>query len=131
MDEHVGDPRARWAWWSLARSIVSSFSIGRLRARRASGELTPRARRRRELALAKDWVRARPGVVDVNVATLVQLLRVPVIDGTIAGRIITVREQVGGFESLDEMGIVLALGDEFVEKLREWVVCEPRSGAAH
>jgi hypothetical protein len=29
------------------------------------------------------------------------------------------------------MGIVLALGDEFVEKLREWVVCEPRSGAAH
>jgi DNA uptake protein ComE-like DNA-binding protein len=131
MDEHVGHPRAGWAWWSRARSIVTSFSIRRRFQQARPDQITARDRRRRELALAKERLRTRPAVVDVNVATLVQLLRVPVIDGTIAGRIITVREQVGGFNSLDEMGIVLALGDEFIEKLREWVVCEPRSGAAH
>jgi competence protein ComEA len=61
------------------------------------------------------------GLVDVNSASLIQLLRLPGIDGTLAGRIITVRERSGRFSSLEELGAVLALDATVVEGLRDWV----------
>ena len=66
-----------------------------------------------------------PDLVDVNRATLIQLLRLPGIDGTLAGRIIAVRERVGRFSSLDELGAALALDRVVVEGLRDWVEFGP------
>jgi hypothetical protein len=70
------------------------------------------------------------GLVDINSATLPQLLRLPGVDGTLAGRIITIRERVRGFSSLEDMGTVLDVDGALIEGLRDWVVFLPRAGAA-
>jgi DNA uptake protein ComE-like DNA-binding protein len=64
-------------------------------------------------------------LIDVNRATLIDLLRLPVIDGTTAGLIINARERYGRFASLDELGAAAGLDDARLDVLRDWLGCEP------
>ena len=66
------------------------------------------------------------GVVDVNHAPVEDIADLPGIDATTARRIVAVREGVGGFSSLEDLGMTMDLPGDVVERLRGRVVCLPR-----
>jgi DNA uptake protein ComE-like DNA-binding protein len=70
------------------------------------------------------------GLVDVNNASVTALLKLPGVGGELATRIIETREQVHGFSSLEDMGLVMDLDGDLVEGLREQTVFLPRHGRA-
>ena len=61
-------------------------------------------------------------MVDVNNASASALLRLPGITDALATRIIEVRAQTAGFSSLEDLGTVLDLPGQLVERLRDHVV---------
>jgi helix-hairpin-helix protein len=82
----------------------------------------------RELGVGRpDVPQARAmGVVDINHASAVALATLPGIDNHLARDIVTAREEIDGFESLEDMGGVLDLDGNLVEDLRPYVVFLPR-----
>ena len=66
------------------------------------------------------------GVVDVNHAPVEDLADLPGIDAATARRIVAVRDGVGGFSSLEDLGMTMDLPGDVVERLRGRVVCLPR-----
>jgi hypothetical protein len=101
----------------------------RLEDRRRALELA-----RRDPALAREMGIGRPdekgaidvGLVDVNNASAIALMKLPGVDGDVATQIIEAREKVGGFSSLEDMGETLDLDGHLVEGLRGEVVFLPR-----
>jgi hypothetical protein len=74
----------------------------------------------------------RPGaehldLVDVNNAPANVLERLPGVDRALAGRIERDRTQLGGWRSVEELGMALDLPGDLVERLRDDVVFLPRS----
>jgi hypothetical protein len=65
------------------------------------------------------------GVVDVNHAPLAALESLPGVDGSLAKEIVEARERISGFESLEDLGMVLDLAGDQVERLRGYVVFLP------
>jgi len=66
------------------------------------------------------------GVVDVNRAKAAAVARLPGVDDEMARGIVRAREEIDGFDSLEDMGMVLHLDGDLVEDLRPYVVCLPR-----
>ncbi len=66
------------------------------------------------------------GVIDVNHAAVEELADLPEITAALARQIVTVREQVHGFSSLEDLGMTLDLPGNVVEDLRGRVVFLPR-----
>ena len=66
------------------------------------------------------------GVVDVNHAPVADRADLPGIDAATARRIVAVRDGVGGFSSLEDLGLTMDLPGDVVERLRGRVVCLPR-----
>ena len=66
------------------------------------------------------------GVVDVNHAAVEDIADLPGIDAGTARRIVAVRDGVGGFSSLEDLGMTMDLPGDVVERLRGRVVCLPR-----
>jgi hypothetical protein len=66
------------------------------------------------------------GVVDVNRAGAKALSRLPGVDYDLAREIVRAREQIDGFASLEDLGVVLHLDGNVVEDLRPYVVFLPR-----
>jgi DNA uptake protein ComE-like DNA-binding protein len=66
------------------------------------------------------------GLVDVNNASARALVRLPGIDDALATRIVETRAQTNGFSSVEDLGTVLDLPGDLVERLREDVVFLPR-----
>lgn len=71
---------------------------------------------------------AAGGVVDVNNAGVTALLGLPGVDGDLVTRIVEARQRVNGFSSLEDMGALLDLDGDLVEKLRDRTVFLPRLG---
>ena len=69
---------------------------------------------------------AHAGLVDVNNASVAALSKLPGIDDALATKIAETRVQVGGFTSLEDLGVTLDLDGDVVEGLRGLVVCLPR-----
>jgi hypothetical protein len=69
---------------------------------------------------------ADAGLVDVNNAPVSAIEKLPGVDDAIATRIVETRAQVGGFSSVEDLGIALDLPGDVVEDLRERVVFLPR-----
>ena len=65
------------------------------------------------------------GVVDVNHAPVEDIADLPGIDAPTARRIVMVRDGVGGFSSLEDLGMTMDLPGDVVERLRGRVVCLP------
>jgi DNA uptake protein ComE-like DNA-binding protein len=90
---------------------------------------------RRNPALAREVGIGRPdargaadaGLVDVNNAGVMALLKLPGVDGDLATQIVETREKVGGFSSLEDCGLTLDMDGGIVEGLRGRVVFLPRS----
>ena len=66
------------------------------------------------------------GLVDVNNASASALAGLPGFDEALAQRAVEVREEVGGFSSVADLGHVLDLPAATVERLRDLVVFLPR-----
>ena len=66
------------------------------------------------------------GVVDVNHAPVEDIADLPRIDAETARRIVAAREGVGGFSSLEDLGLTMDLPGDVVESLRGRVVFLPR-----
>jgi hypothetical protein len=112
-----------------------------LQAAAQAGEVRLRDRRqamqtaRDNPALAREIGVGRPDepgafdadLIDVNNAPASALLRLPGIDDALATRIVETRAQVEGFSSLEDLGTVLDLPGDLVERLRDHVVFLPRS----
>lgn len=89
---------------------------------------------REKPALAREIGVGRPdeagafdaGLVDVNNAAVSALVRLAGVDSELAARIIKVRTQTGGFSSVEDLGTVLDLPGDLVERLRDHVVFLPR-----
>jgi DNA uptake protein ComE-like DNA-binding protein len=62
----------------------------------------------------------------VNNAPAGALLELPGVDRALADRIVAVRDEVGGFSSVDDFGSVLDLDGHAVERLRDRAVFLPR-----
>jgi DNA uptake protein ComE-like DNA-binding protein len=88
------------------------------------------ARRNPELARAAQLGRSggfdEGGVVDVNHAPVEDIADLPGIDAATARRIVAARDGVGGFSSLEDLGMTMDLPGDVVERLRGRVVCLPR-----
>jgi DNA uptake protein ComE-like DNA-binding protein len=101
----------------------------RLQERRRALEMA-----RENPALAREIGVGRPdqsgafdaGLVDVNNASARVLMRLPGIDERLATRIVEARAQTNGFSSLEDLGTVLDLPGDLVERLRDRVVFLPR-----
>ncbi len=70
------------------------------------------------------------GLVDVNNASVTALLKLPGVDGDLATQIIEARGKVGGFSSLEDMGLAMDLDGGLVEGLRGTVVFLPRPASS-
>ena len=66
------------------------------------------------------------GLVDVNNASLAALLELPGIDDALATRIVELRAELNGFASVHDLGGMLDLDGNAVERLRDRVVFLPR-----
>jgi hypothetical protein len=66
------------------------------------------------------------GVVDVNHAPVEDIADLPGIDADTARRIVAARDGVGGFSSLEDLGMAMDLPGDVVEGLRGRVVCIAR-----
>jgi DNA uptake protein ComE-like DNA-binding protein len=65
------------------------------------------------------------GVVDVNHADADALAKLPDVDPALE-RIVAVREEVDGFSSAEDLGIVMDLEPGVIDSLREHAVFVPR-----
>jgi len=66
------------------------------------------------------------GLVDLNSAPALVIGRLPGVSSSLAHRIVTVREEVGGFSSLDDLGLVLSLDGPTLDRMRPHAVVLPR-----
>ena len=66
------------------------------------------------------------GVIDVNHAPVEDIADLAGIDADTARRIVAVRDRIGGFSSLEDLGMTMDLPGDAVERLRGRVVCLPR-----
>lgn len=71
-----------------------------------------------------------PGVVDVNTATVEELVQLPGIGEKRAEAILQARQQRGGFKSVDELLEIRGIGPANLEKLRPHLSVSGQSGAA-
>jgi hypothetical protein len=68
------------------------------------------------------------GLVDLNSAPAIAIATVTGIEATVAERIVVAREQVGGFSSVEDLGLTLDLPGDVVERLRERALLVPTAG---
>jgi DNA uptake protein ComE-like DNA-binding protein len=66
------------------------------------------------------------GVVDINHAAVEDIADLPGINAATARRIVAARDGVGGFSSLEDLGMTMDLPGDVVEELRGRVVFLPR-----
>jgi hypothetical protein len=108
---------------------ASERAEARLRDRRRAEQLA-----RQDPMLAREMGVGRPdvagaadvGLVDVNNAPASALTKLPGIDDALATQIVEARAQVGGFSSVEDLGVALDLPGDLVEHLRDVAVFLPR-----
>ena len=66
------------------------------------------------------------GLVDVNHAPASELAQLPGFSDELAKKVVQVREEIGGFDSLLDFATVLDLPPDVVSTIRERTVCLPR-----
>jgi hypothetical protein len=98
----------------------------RAEARRIAREDPHRAR---ELGVGRPDVDGAfdGGLVDLNNAQPDALATLPGIGKKLARRIVTVREEIDGFSSLEDLGLVLSLPARTIDRLRDRAVVLPRA----
>lgn len=68
--------------------------------------------------------------IDLNAASIVELVRLPGIGEVLAGRIIAYREEHGRFTSIDGLLAVSGIGPKVLEEIREQVTIDAEEDQA-
>jgi len=108
---------------------ASERAEARLRDRREARQLArAKPTLAREMGVGRPDLAGTPdvGLVDVNNAPASALRTLPGVDDALATRIVEARAQVGGFSSVEDLGIALDLAGDVVEDLRDVTVFLPR-----
>ncbi len=108
---------------------ASERAEARLRDRREAQQLArEKPMLAREMGVGRPDIAGTPdvGLVDVNNAPASALAKLPGVDDALATRIVEARAQVGGFSSVEDLGIALDLAGNLVEDLRDVTVFLPR-----
>ena len=113
--DRSGIARTARALRALARVGLAALLLGAFLAAAAPG-----------MGMAED----RPGVVNVNTATVDELVQLPGIGEKRAQAILEARQQRGGFKSVDELLEIRGIGPANLEKLRPHLSVSGKSGAA-
>ena len=66
--------------------------------------------------------------IDLNTASIVELVRLPGIGEVLAGRIIAHREEHGRFTSIDGLLAVRGIGPKVLEEMRDQVTIDAEDG---
>ena len=64
---------------------------------------------------------ARYSVIDINTADTTAFISLPGIGSKLASRIVTFREKLGGFYSVDQVGETYGLPDSTFQKIKQWL----------
>jgi 4-amino-4-deoxy-L-arabinose transferase-like glycosyltransferase len=98
----------------------------RAEARRIANEDPHRAR---ELGIGRPELEGAfdGGLVDLNHASAGALALLPGIGEKLARRVVEVREEIDGFSSLEDLGLVLSLPAATIDRIRERAVVLPRA----
>ena len=110
-----GLARTAQALRALARVGLTALLLGAVLATAAP-----------DVSMAED----RLGVVNVNTATVEELVQLPGIGEKRAQAILEARQQRGGFKSVDELLEIRGIGPANLEKLRPHLSVSGKSGAA-
>ncbi len=129
-------PRSRTRWSSFPRVYTNSSERSEYMIGRAVERMNLRDDARR---IAKDQPRladelriGRPdlpreyddgGLVDINHVPLSVLVQLPSVSRELALQIVNARTTVGGFESLDDVSIVLGIPPQELDHLRDVIIC--------
>jgi hypothetical protein len=62
------------------------------------------------------------GLVDINHASAAAIAQLPDLGADLASRIVSARESVDGFSSVDEMSVVLGCSPQTFDRLRDFFV---------
>ncbi len=111
----VGVARTVRALRALTRAGFAALLLGAVLATAAPG-----------VGIAEDG----PGIVNVNTATVAELVQLPGIGEKRAQAILEARQQRGGFESVDELLEIRGIGPANLEKLRPHLSVSGKSGTA-
>lgn len=141
--EDVGTVLGLVTW---AAGIVHALTIRhaverRIELRRGAEDALLERRHARELALAQPAAAraiglGRPdlpdahhaGLVDLNSAPATAIATLTGVEQRVAEEIVAAREQLGGFSSVEDLGLRLDLPGDVVERLREHALLVPRAG---
>lgn len=63
--------------------------------------------------------------INLNQASVAQLMRIPRISQKLAQKIIERREELGGFSSFDDLDSVKGVGEKILGRFKELTVIEP------
>ena len=131
---------ATWIGGGVHALVVSNDAVRRIRdsedpaVEAAETRIERRAAGRHMLAsrpaLAREVGVGRPdipgaddyGLVDVNHCPAAALIRLPGIGAGLAGRIVSEREQAGGFSSVEDLGVLLDLPPATVDQIRDTAI---------
>lgn len=73
-----------------------------------------------EVQAAKNYA-ARYSIIDVNIADTTAFISLPGIGSKLAARIVTFREKLGGFYSLEQIGETYGLPDSTFQKMKQYL----------
>ena len=73
-----------------------------------------------EIQPARNYV-ARYPIIDVNTADTTAFISLPGIGNKLAARIVTFREKLGGFYSIEQIGETYGLSDTTFQKIKQWL----------
>jgi competence protein ComEA len=67
---------------------------------------------------------AADGVVNVNTASVDELMLLPRVGPTVAARIVEFREENGSFEQAEDLLLVRGIGDRTFDLIEPWIALE-------
>ncbi len=113
----------RWLYLPLAFLFLALYLVGYNIYRHRSIVMDPPAtvlteEQKLEIKLMKGET------VNINQATKEELMRLPGIGEVLAERILETRDELGGFQSVEELKKIKGIGDKLFRDIAEYVVLE-------
>lgn len=65
------------------------------------------------------------GLIDINHVPASVLAQLPDVSRNLALRIVDARQTIGGFDSLDDVSVVLGISPQALDHLKDIVICRP------